>query len=117
MPQDAPQLSVLIMHIEDEGPLLRNASPVDAANVREHPAGCGVLSRLSCLAWEGGLGVRESLPETICQGLVDQQAHGHDQQESHAPLGVLQIARGRQQAWVFEKPQATCHMVLALIAC
>ena len=55
MPQDSQQLSVLIMHIEYEGPLPSHALHVDAAKVLEHPAGCGVLYRLFFLAWEAGL--------------------------------------------------------------
>jgi hypothetical protein len=89
---------------------------MDAAKVLEHPAGCGVLYRLSLLTWEGGLGVRESLPDTIFQGCIDQQAHGHDHQECHDPLGFLQIERGGQKAWVFEEPKAAFHTLLAFIA-
>jgi len=62
------------------------------------------------------MGVRESLLETIFQGRIDQQAHGHDHQECHDPLGLLQRERGGQNAWVFEKPQAACPMLLACIA-
>jgi len=116
MPQDSPQWSVLIMHLKYEGPLPRHASQVDAANVLEHPAGCGVLSRLSFLAGEGGLGVRASCSDTLFPGRIDQPAHGHDPQEGHDPLGVLPRERGGQNTWVFENPQAAFHRWLAWIA-
>jgi hypothetical protein len=117
VPQESQQLSVLIVHLEHEGPLPRDASQVDATQGLEHPPGCGVLDRWSSLGWEGGLGVHEPLPEAICQGRLDQQAHGHDPQECHDPLGLFQRARGGQNAWIFEQPQAACHMVLPCIAC
>ena len=35
--------------------------------------------------------VLERLADTILQGRVHQQAHGHDHQQRHDPLGFLQI--------------------------
>ena len=61
----APNHNSWINNIEYEGPLARHAWQVDAAKVLEHPAGCGVLYRLFVLAWEGGLRVCKSLPDTI----------------------------------------------------
>ena len=66
VPPDSQPWSVLILNMAYEGALPRNASQVEATKVLEHPAGGGVLSWLSLLAWEGGVGVRDSLPDTIC---------------------------------------------------
>jgi hypothetical protein len=71
---------------------------------------------LPFLVWEGGLEVYEPLPDAIFQGCIDEQAHGHDHQECHDPLGFLEIERSSQKARIFEKPKAVFHMLLPFIA-
>jgi len=108
-------LSVLLIEIEHEGPLARDAQQMEATEIVEHPACRGVLDRLPFWVGEGGLGAYECLSDAIREGGIDQSADGHDHQQGHDPLGYFQIERGGQKAGIFEKPKAAFRMLLPFI--
>ena len=110
-------MSVVLIEIEHEGAFSRTVQQVNAAKVLEHPAGGGGVYRLAFLVREGGLRGLEFLPDALFQGCIDQQAHGHDHQEGHDPLGSLEIERGSQKPGIFQEAKAACRMLLPLIAC
>jgi len=102
---------------EAQGPLPRDQEHVNPDKILEDPPRRWVLHRLPCLVGKSGALILQRVAHAILPRGLPQQAPRHHQQERHAPLRRFEIARGGQNAGVFEKTQPACRQSLALIAC
>ena len=58
----------------------------------------------------------ERLANTVLQGCIDQQAHGHHHEQRHDALGLFEVQRGGQKLRVFQKAESALCMDLAFVA-
>jgi hypothetical protein len=105
-----------LCEIEHQGPFPRDQEDMNPHNILEDPPRCWVLHRLPCVVGKGGAVILQRLANALRHCCIHQQAHRHHHPERHDPLGRFEIARGGQQAGVFENTTAAFRQGLAFIA-
>jgi hypothetical protein len=107
---------MLLGQIQYQRPLPRDEEHVDAYKIVKDPPRGRILYGGALLVRKGALLVFECLANAVRQRRLHEPAHRHHHQARHDPLGLFEIQRRGQKAWIFEEAKAACRMPLAFVA-
>jgi hypothetical protein len=115
-PQKFEQLLMLLGEIQYQRPLPGDEEHVNPHKIVKDPPRCRILYRGALLVRKGCSVVLQGVANAVLQRRIHEQAHRHHHQERHDPLGLFEIQRRGQKAWILEKAKAAFRMPLAFVA-
>jgi hypothetical protein len=107
---------MLLGEIQDQRPLPGDEAHVNPHNRGKDPPRCRMLYRGARLVRNGGAVVLQGVANAVRQRRLHEPAHRHHHQERPDPLGLFELPRRGQNAWLREKAKAAFRMPWAFVA-